>query len=351
VANLDNLDATDRAALGSAEIPNPNKKPEPKTVKHQGNLVAEVSTAHITNPMLHRTSTIKCEATSSPDGPGDHGKGATHFYTPQGAGEESAIPTCSAHLRERQAHDASNGVTPNIRAIRSRDVGPYKALQAFHKLQIRTHLEAGLHAAGMEGEDALWARKKDTLGAGRPKKGSVSNSSSAKTINVDNVIKSASTTGGHISTPNPGAPDPVANRVNNPEMYDQTGRVYRFDKKTKDVAPGNVKPKVKEVDDSHTFSPTTRKTKGSVVLTSLATRDTTRSKRLSTAVANIAESHGSSEAELAADNKQAKKQRSIEARKSEFVVGRKEHLSESEHDRLRAMSLDDLEKEADKFFN
>jgi hypothetical protein len=351
MANLENIDATDRASLGSAEIPNPNKKSAPKTVKHQGNLSAEVSTAHITNPMLHRTSTIKCEATSSPDGPGDHGKGASHFYVPQGAGEEGAIPTCSAHLRERQAHDAANGITPNIRAIRPRDVGPYKALKAFHQLEIRTHLEAGLHHAGLRGEDALWARKKETLGAGRPRKGPSPDSPSAKTIDVENVIKSSGINGGHISTPNPGAPDPAANRVNNPDMYDQTGRVYRFDKKTKDVAPGNVKPKVKEVDDSHTFSPTTRKTKGSVVLTSLSTRDSTRSKRLSKAVANIAESHGSAEAELSADNAQAKKQRSIEARKSEFVVGRKEHLSESEHDRLRAMSLDDLEKEADKFFN
>lgn len=348
MANLENLDATDRAALGSAEIPNPNKRSEPQTVKHQGNLVAEVSTAHITNPMLNRKSTIKCEATSSPDGPGDHEKGATHFYIPQGAGEESAIPTCTAHLRERQAHDSTHGITPSIRAIRPRDVGPYKALQAFHKLQIRTHLEAGLHHAGMRGEDALFGRKKEELGAGRPRKGS---QPSASRSVVEGVIGNAASNGGHLSAPNPGAPDPEANKVNNPEMYDEKGRIYKFDKKTKDVAPGNVKPKIKEVDDSHTFSPTTRKTKGSVVLTSLATRDTSRSKRLSTAVSNIAASHGTAEAELAADNAQARKQRSIEARKSEFVVGRNEHISEDEHTRLRALSLDDLEKEADKFFN
>jgi len=348
MSNLENLDATDRAALGSAEIPNPNKKSEPKTVEHKGNLVAEVSTAHITNPMLNRNSTIKCEATSSPDGPGDHGKGASHFYIPHGAGEEGAIPTCSAHLRERQAHDAANGITPTIRAIRPRDVGPYKALQAFHKLQIRTHLEAGLHYAGMRGEDALFGRKKEELGAGRPRKGSQPSSSRSL---VEGVVSSAASNGGHLTTPNPGAPDPEANKVNNPEMYDEKGRIYKFDKKTKGVAPGNVPPRVKEKDDSATFSPTTRKTKGSVVLTSLAVKDTTRSKRLSKAVSNIAESHGQSEAEISADNAQARKQRSIEARKSELIVGRKEHLSDSEHDRLRAMSLDDLEKEADKFFN
>ena len=107
---------------------------------------------------------LKCEATESDDG---HSGSATHFIRMPGERSDQVEAVCAVHHTRLMTNALEQGgYDVASRRIRPEDVGPHLAHRGMQYRQKRTAMEAPLHAAGMRGQDAIFARKNEVLGKG-----------------------------------------------------------------------------------------------------------------------------------------------------------------------------------------
>ena len=160
------------------------------------------------NPKRFKTGRIGCEVG------GDTGHGdATHLFTPEGSRDEFAL--CGEHMQTVVKNAIKNDKNIKQRPLRAGDVLAHKKRRANQVEEVRTASIDLFKAKGLSGEDS-WAGKRPT--GGRPANG---------------TTRGGISFSGNHTTPNPGAPDPKVNKENNPERYDEKGRIYNLNAKGK----------------------------------------------------------------------------------------------------------------------
>ena len=197
---------------------------------------------------------LNCEATNSPDGhkspmcdnckaagnKGDNCTHASHFVVTPGDTEEGMWPVCAKHHAEFNAGVSRSGKRQDwdipSKLITKNDIENYRVLKTAHKQIVRTGIEQALQAKGATGEDALFARKKETVGPGRPTKVQPPSSSGASVAGLTSGIE-GNTSLGESSRPLSWR-ERKAKAEKDPEHYDERGRIYNFKQPESDPKTG-----------------------------------------------------------------------------------------------------------------
>jgi hypothetical protein len=236
---IDSVDATDKQALGGTYVPNPNKKPvkrERRVVRKamsvetdaQGNSTITPpqtfvvgSIAHITNPLLKRTSGMACQGVSK----GGCDYPATHAVRDASRPRTSVKGMCTMHKDRETRAAIEQGRELEINKLTPTMAQNIKKVQSIEEEKTNLKVAGALINQGLPEEDALAFNMRKTPGRPEHKR-----------------PPQSVTLGGA----------PRMSEEESLEYYKnaqkKTPPVYDLTRKPMEVKPGNKAPKVKEED-------------------------------------------------------------------------------------------------------